>query len=196
MDDKAALRARLRAARRAHVAALPDAVRGLLFHRPPRAIADLIAGGATIGLYAEMAEEAPASGYARWFFEAGYRLALPWFAARDHTMSFRRWDNPLSEDELERGPWGMRQPAASASVVVPTVVFVPLVGFTTAGARLGMGAGHYDRWLATHPQTLAVGLGWDCQEVAMLPLEPHDKPLAAIVTPTRLIGPFDRAEAA
>ena len=90
----------------------------------------------------------------------------------------------------------MRQVVASAAVVVPTVVFVPLVGFTTAGARLGMGGGHYDRWLAAHPHALVMGLGWDCQEVAVLPLEPHDKPLAAIVTPTRLIGPFDRAEAA
>lgn len=196
MDDKAALRARLRAARRSHVAALPDAVRGLLFHRPPRAVCELIPAGATIGFYAETPEEAPASDYARWFFEAGYQLALPWFAARDQAMSFRKWDNPLVEDDLEQGPWGMRQLPASAAVAVPTVVFVPLVGFTTDGARLGMGAGHYDRWLAAHPQALAIGLGWDCQEVAALPLEPHDKPLAAIITPTRLIGPFDRAEAA
>ena len=43
---------------------------------------------------------------------------------------------------------------------------------------------------------LAIGMAWDCQEVPTLPLEPHDRPLAAIVTPTRLFGPFDRALAA
>ena len=196
MEDKAALRVRLRAARRAHVAKLPDNVRGLLFHRPPRSVVELIPVGATIGLYCETPEEAPASGYVRWFFEEGYPIALPWFGARDAAMSFRVWDQPLSDGALELGPWGMRQPHASGVAAIPAVVFVPLVAFTTDGARLGMGAGHYDRWLEAHPQALAIGLAWDCQEVAALPLEPHDRPLAAIITPTRLIGPFDRALAA
>lgn len=196
MEDKAALRARLRAARRAHVAALPDAVRGLLFHRPPRAVAQLIPDGATVGLYAETAEEAPASGYARWFFNEGHRVCLPSFESRDADMEFRAWDNPFVDEDLEVGPWGMRQPARSASAVIPDVIFVPLVGFDPTGARLGMGAGHYDRWLEAHPPALAIGLAWDCQEVPALPVEPHDRALTAIVTPTRLIGPFDRAAAA
>jgi 5-formyltetrahydrofolate cyclo-ligase len=195
MDDKAALRARLRAARREHVAALPDAVRGLLFHRPPRAVADLVPEGATVGLYVETPEEAPASGYARWFFDQGHPLALPWFAARDQAMEFRGWDNPFIADELEPGPWGISQPAGLAPAARPDVVFVPLVGFTAEGARLGMGAGHYDRWLAAHPGVTAIGLAWDCQEVAELPLEPHDRGLAAVVTPTQLFGPFARERA-
>ena len=195
MDRKAALRARLRAARREHVAALPDAVRGLLFRRPPRPIEGLISSGAVIGLYSETPEEAPASGYARWFFEAGHTIALPWFADRTAAMEFRVWDNPILEVGLISGPWSIRQPREGAPVV-PDVVFVPLVGFTPDGARLGMGAGHYDRWLEAHPAALAIGMAWDCQEVAALPLEPHDRPLAAIVTPTRLFGPFDRALAA
>ena len=195
MDSKAALRARLRAARREHVAALPDAVRGLLFRRPPRPIEGLISSGAVIGLYSETPEEAPASGYARWFFEAGHTIALPWFTDRTAAMEFRVWDNPILEDGLISGPWSIRQPREGAPVV-PDVVFVPLVGFTPDGARLGMGAGHYDRWLEAHPAALAIGMAWDCQEVAALPLEPHDRPLAAIVTPTRLFGPFDRALAA
>ena len=195
MDSKAALRARLRAARREHVAALPDAVRGLLFRRPPRPIEGLISSGAVIGLYSETPEEAPASGYARWFFEAGHTIALPWFADRTAAMEFRVWDNPILEVGLISGPWSIPQPREGAPVV-PDVVFVPLVGFTPDGARLGMGAGHYDRWLEAHPAALAIGMAWDCQEVAALPLEPHDRPLAAIVTPTRLFGPFDRALAA
>ena len=38
----------------------------------------------------------------------------------------------------------------------------------------------------------AIGLAWDCQEVPALPLEPHERALDAIVTPTRLLGPFER----
>ena len=196
MESKAALRARLRAARRKHVAALPDAVRGLLFRRPPRPIEGLVTAASVIGVYSETPEEAPASGYARWLFEAGHKIALPWFADRAAGMEFRMWDNPFGEDGLEKGPWGVRQPVDLAPTTTPDVVFVPLVGFTSDGARLGMGAGHYDRWLAAHPQALTIGMAWDCQEVPTLPLEPHDRPLDAIVTPTRLFGPFGRALAA
>ena len=196
MESKAALRARLRAARRKHVAALPDAVRGLLFRRPPRPIEGLVTAASVIGVYSETPEEAPASGYARWLFEAGHKIALPWFADRAAAMEFRMWDNPFGDDGLEKGPWGVRQPVDLAPTTTPDVVFVPLVGFTSDGARLGMGAGHYDRWLEAHPKALAIGMAWDCQEVPALPLESHDRPLAAIVTPTRLFGPFDRALAA
>ena len=190
--NKAALRAKLRAARRAHVASLPVSVRGLLFHRPPRAIAELIPAGATVGVYAETYEEAPASAYARWFFEAGHPITLPWFAERGAAMAFRIWDNPFDGETLEVGPWSVRQHSRPGEQTIPAVAFVPLVGFTASGARLGMGAGHYDKWLAAHPETLAIGLAWDCQEAPALPLEPHDRALDAIVTPTRLIGPFER----
>ena len=189
---KAALRAELRAKRRAHVASLPASVRGLLFHRPPRAIAELAPPAATVGVYAETREEAPASAYARWFFEAGHPIALPWFGERGNAMEFRVWDNPFDGETLEVGPWGVRQHSTPGEPTVPAVTFVPLVGFTPSGARLGMGAGHYDKWLADHPETLAIGLAWDCQEVPALPLEPHDRALDAVVTPTRVVGPFAR----
>ena len=35
-----------------------------------------------------------------------------------------------------------------------------------------------------------LGLAWDTQLVDELPIEPHDVPLSAIVTPTRIYGPF------
>ena len=190
MNGKAALRKRLRAERRAHVAALPEATRALLFMRPPRAIADAIPPGAIVGVYAETPEEAPAMRYARWLFEQGHPIALPWFADRGADMEFRAWDNPFESDALVLGPWGVRQPGPEAGPVTPALAFVPLVGFTAGGARLGMGAGHYDRWLAAHPECRAIGLAWDCQEVPFLPTEPHDRPLAAVITPTRLFGPF------
>jgi 5-formyltetrahydrofolate cyclo-ligase len=195
MDGKRALRQRLRAARRAHVSALQESTRALLFLRPPRALTDAIPSGATLGVYAEMSEEAPASGYARWFFEQGHPIALPWVAHRDADMTFRAWSNPFDPDALEVGPWGVLQPSAVAPEVEPRIAFVPLVGFTADGARLGMGKGHYDRWLAAHRQCRAIGLAWDCQEVPFLPTEPHDISLAAVITPTRMFGGLEaRAE--
>jgi 5-formyltetrahydrofolate cyclo-ligase len=65
---------------------------------------------------------------------------------------------------------------------------VPLVGFTASGERLGQGGGHYDRWLAEHPGRLTIGLAWDAQLCPALPSEPHDEPLDAVITPTRIYG--------
>jgi 5-formyltetrahydrofolate cyclo-ligase len=185
---KSDLRKRLRAARRAHVQALPDAVRGLLFHRPPAPLLARIGDEAVIGLYHAGPYEAPAGGYARFFHEAGHTIALPRFAAMGAPMTFARHSDPHGHSDLAPGPYGMMQPDAQAAPLVPDVLFVPLVGFTAAGARLGQGGGHYDRWLAEHACGLAVGLAWDVQLCEALPAEPHDMALDAVITPTRFYG--------
>ena len=45
-------------------------------------------------------------------------------------------------------------------------------------------------WLAANPHVIAIGLAWDIQEVGYLPVEEHDIPLHAIITTTRILGPF------
>ena len=80
------------------------------------------------------------------------------------------------------------QPAPDAPELFPDVVFVPLVGFTADGHRLGQGGGHYDRWLAATPSVLPLGLAWDCQLREELPTEPHDCRLRGVITPTRFYG--------
>lgn len=188
MTSKAELRRSLRAARKAHVTALPDNLRALMFHRPPAPLIAQIPAEAVIGLYHAGPFEAPAAAYARFFRDAGHTLALPFFAGRAAPMIFRRHTDPYAQDDLEVGPFGLLQPAADAESLVPEVLFVPLVGFTPALDRLGQGGGHYDRWLAEHPPALAVGLAWDVQACDSLPTEPHDVPLDAVVTPTRIYG--------
>jgi 5-formyltetrahydrofolate cyclo-ligase len=183
---KSELRRSLRAARKAHVEALPDHIRGLLFHRPPAPLLARIPAEAVIGLYHAGPWEAPAAAYARFFRDAGHSIALPYFADRDAAMIFRHHTDPYAQADLEVGPFGILQPEAAADAIIPDVLFVPLVGFTEAFARLGQGGGHYDRWLAEHPGTLAIGLAWDVQLCAELPCEPHDMPLDAVITPTRI----------
>ena len=105
-------------------------------------------------------------------------------------MEFAAFVDPWDEGGCEVGPFSVMQPDEEAEAVVPDLLFVPLLGFTEGGARLGQGGGHYDRWLAEHPQVPAVGLAWDVQRVDRLPVEAHDRQLLAVVTPTRLYGPF------
>ena len=188
MNSKSNLRRTLRAARRAHVEAQPDAIRALLFHRPPAPLAAQIPPGAVIGLYHAGSYEAPAHGYARFFHDAGHIIALPHFAARGATMTFRRHSDPHGHSDLTPGPYGMMQPNKEAESVTPGLLFVPLIGFTAALERLGQGGGHYDRWLAEHPAAQAIGLAWDAQLCADLPTESHDRRLDAVITPTRIYG--------
>jgi 5-formyltetrahydrofolate cyclo-ligase len=184
-DLKAQLRRHYRAVRREHVAALPQSMRALLFLRPPAPVLDLIPEGARVGLYHPHPSEAPTLSYARWLHENGRTLALPWFAGREAAMQFRAWADPYAEDDLELGPFAIRQPDIAAPEVVPDVVIMPLLAFSADGDRLGQGGGHYDRWLADHPQVRAIGLAWDTQLADDLPREAHDRRLDAIVTPTR-----------
>lgn len=155
----------------------------------------MVPDGAVIGLYHALPTEASAAGYARFLSEKGHVIALPRFADRDAPMEFAAWSDPWGDADLAVGPFGMLQPDAEADLLTPDIVFVPLVGFTASGARLGQGAGHYDRWLARNPAAVPIGMAWDAQRVDLLPLEPHDRPMAAIVTPTRLYGPFSEREA-
>ncbi|WP_347303850.1 5-formyltetrahydrofolate cyclo-ligase [Croceibacterium sp. TMG7-5b_MA50] len=189
IEEKRLLRERLRKARVEHAATLPREVSALVFNRPPRAVTDLVPDGATIGLYRAMDGEARTAGYLRHFFEAGHPVALP-FVKRDAGMTFHLHTDPYEESDLQPGPMGLLQPDPATPVVTPEVLFVPLVGFTATGERLGQGAGYYDRYLAEHPGVIAIGMAWDVQEVPSLPIAVHDMPLTAIVTPTRLLGPF------
>lgn len=190
VELKKTLRTELRRKRVAHAAALPAEVSALVFNRPPGPVLDLVPSGATVGLYRSDTGEAPSARYIRFFFERGHKIALPRVTTLDKPMEFRLHTDPYEESDLEAGVWGLRQPGLDAPVVVPEVLFMPLIGFTAKGDRLGQGGGYYDRFLAAHPQTIAIGMAWDVQEVAELPLELHDMRLTAIVTPTRVLGPF------
>lgn len=188
--DKQSLRKHLRAARRDQVAALPDSMRALVFHRPPAPLLELVPEDAVVGLYRANPFEAPAASYAKFFLDRGHEIALPRFASRNAAMEFARFSDPYDEEDLEVGPFGLLQPFADAPVLIPDVLFVPLIGFSGSGNRLGQGGGHYDRWLTDHPEATPIGLAWDCQLVEDLPTEDHDQPLRAVVTPTRIYGPF------
>jgi 5-formyltetrahydrofolate cyclo-ligase len=110
--------------------------------------------------------------------------ALPWFASREEPMRFRRGA------PVERGPWGIPQPAADAPEVMPDVVLVPVLAVTPQGDRLGRGGGHYDRWVASLPRRRSVtlvGVAWWAQVVGRIPREPHDLRLDHVATPNRWI---------
>ena len=91
--------------------------------------------------------------------------------------------------------WGIREPEKTGQILPANafrVILLPLVAFDRSGTRLGMGAGFYDRALAslsyqssTRPYLL--GLAHHFQEVNSLVRAPWDVPLDAILTDREFI---------
>ncbi|MEA2860810.1 MAG: 5-formyltetrahydrofolate cyclo-ligase [Methylobacteriaceae bacterium] len=118
---------------------------------------------------------------------AGLTTALPIVAGRGKPLIFRGWS---PGDPLADGPFGLREPAPQSPPVEPDLLFVPLAAFDRAGHRVGYGAGYYDATLATlaAKRPLAIGLAFATQEVARVPAEPHDHPLAFVITERETIA--------
>ncbi len=81
------------------------------------------------------------------------------------------------------------EPVRSSSRAIPLnridLLLMPLVGFDSAGHRLGMGGGFYDRTLAGRGRfrrPCRVGIAHACQEVPALPHDPWDQPVETCVT--------------
>jgi 5-formyltetrahydrofolate cyclo-ligase len=111
--------------------------------------------------------------------------------ADDGGLRFAPW---RSGDPLVSNRFGIPEPdLAPASWLAPAdvaVVLLPLVAFSAAGVRLGMGGGYYDRAFAFRRDAPApprlVGVGYDLQRVDGLRAEPWDVPLDAVLTESGL----------
>lgn len=188
-DDLAQQKQRLRDKlrfRRKHFAANLDALARLAaFRALPAPLADSIVAWHPVGAYAAWGDEPDILPMLTEFGE----LALPHHTDRIDTMDFRHW---LPGDPLIAGPWGTRQPRGDADIVVPRLILCPLVGFDRHGGRLGQGGGHYDRYFERHPSARRIGVAWSVQEVDVIPAEPTDIPLDAILTEQEYIITGDR----
>lgn len=87
---------------------------------------------------------------------------------------------------LSKGPRGLLQPQyeepeffAAPPRDHDVFVFVPGVAFGPNGARLGRGAGHYDRFLSRPGLNRAIKIGvcWSMQIVQDIPIDVHDVPM-------------------
>lgn len=62
------------------------------------------------------------------------------------------------------------------------VALVPGTAFGRDGSRIGQGGGHFDRFLAAHPDVLPIGVCFACQLHDHVPLLPHDVVMADVVS--------------
>lgn len=90
--------------------------------------------------------------------------------------------------ELTPGTLGIPEPSPEAPTVAPDEIdaaIVPGVAFDAACARIGHGAGYYDRLLPLlRPGVPIIGYGFGVQMVEEpIPLGAHDVPMDVLVTP-------------
>ena len=104
----------------------------------------------------------------------------------DQHLDFALWEEA---DPLAVNRYGIGEPDKTATRIEPSqldILFLPLVGWDTAGGRLGMGGGFYDRSLQGVSGPLLVGLAHDCQRVERVPTQDWDIKLDFVATGSAL----------
>ena len=96
----------------------------------------------------------------------------------------------LDTSHLRETAFGLLEPntehAPPAEPDEADLVIVPGVAYTANGARLGMGGGYYDRFLA-RSSAPTVGLAFEMQLQEALPQRPHDQSVDVVITEMRVI---------
>jgi 5-formyltetrahydrofolate cyclo-ligase len=134
---------------------------------------------ACIGFYWPFQGEIDLRGLVRNFIALGAEAALPVVVKKQQPMEFWSWQPQM---KLMRGIWNIPTPS-ERKPVQPRVLLVPLLGFDSAGYRLGQGGGYYDRTLAAVAQKpLTIGIGYELGRIETIYPQPHDVPMDAIVT--------------
>lgn len=124
--------------------------------------------------------------------QPGNVYCLPVLDEENMTLKFAPW---RAGDALASNRFGIPEPdlAPASLLAAEDMAFIamPMTGFDTRCHRIGMGGGWYDRTLAFRLHKpmppMAVGIGFDVQEVAAIAPQPWDIPCDAIVTESRTL---------
>jgi 5-formyltetrahydrofolate cyclo-ligase len=171
---------------------------GLLFRRRSRPLADraaaadavaaaLVAGLRGVRTLAAFVPDPTEPGAGRLpdaYAELGARVLLPVIPPSGRTL-----DWAVHTGELEAGRFGLSQPVGrrlgAMAIQEADAVVVPALAVDRFGIRLGRGGGYYDRALVhARPDAVLVTVVFDDERLDELPREDHDRPVAAVVTPS------------
>jgi 5-formyltetrahydrofolate cyclo-ligase len=146
-----------------------------------------------VGAYRSLREEIQTDTLWDLCLAAGFTLYFP----RVVDLKSRRmgWIPFRGAGSIDDGPWTkgahgipeLQGPAADIHAASFRLLFVPGVAFTPQGARLGMGAGYYDRLNLEGGAALSVGLAFDFQVIDSIPQDGWDRPVDWVVTDQREI---------
>lgn len=182
---KAALRDQLVTARgRRSLAELGDAARDLAAHL---LACDEVRRAASVAAYVAVGTEPGTAPLLSALLDAGKRVVLPVVLPGNDLD----WAVHTGDAGLVPARFGLLEPSGPRlgvdAIATPDVVLVPGLAVDDAGFRLGRGGGCYDRALARVPVgTFTCVLLYDDEVGRDVPVEPHDLPVSAAVSPSGL----------
>lgn len=151
----------------------------------------LTAGLRCCAAYVDVRGEPGTRPLLRVLHDTGVQVLLPIVGA-DRRLLWGEYAGPAA---LTRGRFGLLEPtgplpdtgAGPDPLTMAQLLIVPALAVDSHGVRLGRGAGYYDRLLARLPGHRVVAVVYDDELLEAVPAEPHDRPVHAVLTPTRLV---------
>jgi 5-formyltetrahydrofolate cyclo-ligase len=118
------------------------------------------------------------------FTQLGARVLLPVVPPSGSELAWA-----VDTGRLTPGRHGVLEPMGPrlgpTAIGTADVVVLPALGVDRRGVRLGRGGGYYDRALLhVRPDAVLVAVVFDDEFVDELPVEPHDRRVTAVVTPS------------
>lgn len=140
-------------------------------------LSDLTPG--TIGFYWPIKGEFDMRKLVTELLDRGWEAALPVVMETGAPLEFHQW---YPDMKLVPGVWNIPVPQ-HGSVVIPSVLLIPLVGFDADNFRLGYGGGYYDRTLESlGNEPLSIGIGLENSGLETIYPQWHDIAMDRIVT--------------
>ena len=142
----------------------------------------------TVALYVSVEPEPGTGPLLTALHEAGVRVLLP-VVLPDRTLD---WTAHAGPEAFRPGPHRIPEPTGrrlgATGIAQAEVVLLPGLLADRAGNRLGRGGGSYDRALRLRRAGVpAIVLLYPAEVVEALPVEPHDAPVDAALTPEGLV---------
>ena len=133
----------------------------------------------TIMAYYSLPDEVNTHGLIDDLVAEGKTVLLPKVTGPD-TMELRRY---TGRDDLQEGAYHILEPMGELFTDFSSIdlILVPGLAFDAAGHRLGRGRGYYDRFLHRKKHPYCVGICFDFQKVAEVPVDEYDIPVDEVV---------------
>ena len=143
---------------------------------------------ATVAAYIAVGSEPGTAPLLHALLAAGKRVVLP-VLLPDGDLD---WAAYAGDQDLAPARFGLLEPTGSRlgeeAVATADVVLLPGLAVSSRGERLGRGGGSYDRALGRVPVgTFTCVLLYDDEVGVDVPVEPHDRPVTAAVSPAGIV---------
>ena len=138
-----------------------------------------------IGTYISFRDELDTKKLNQYLLERELNLALPAIDFQTKEINFFMYH---TNTELIENKFSILEPENKVEVIFPKIIFIPLLGYTKSGFRLGYGGGYYDKYLSKNGigDVKKIGIAFSFQEVEEIPVEDHDERLDWILTEKHL----------